>query len=87
MRASDAIVALDRSNGRGGIKARFTDSGVLLLGDHEIDSESDLYPKIEDAAEEKPIDAEACTGSASGCDAASMGAEDRHLAITTGGLQ
>lgn len=87
MRASDAIVALDRSDGRRGIKARFPDSEILLLSNHEVDSGNDFYPKIEDAAEEKPAGAEVRMDAVPDCKVDSMKTEDRRLATTTGGLQ
>lgn len=60
---------------------------ILLLSNHEVDSGNDFYPKIEDAAEEKPAGAEVRMDAVPDCKVDSMKTEDRRLATTTGGLQ
>lgn len=63
------------------------DGKILLLSNHEVDSGNDFYPKIEDAAEEKPAGAEVRMDAVPDCKVDSMKTEDRRLAATTGGLQ
>ena len=87
MMVSDVIVALDWSDEPHGIKLRFADSEILLLSNHEVDSGNDFYPKIKDAAEEKPASAEVRIDTVPDCKVDSMRAEDRRLVITTGDLQ
>lgn len=62
-------------------------TAFLLLSNHEVDSGNDFYPKIEDAAEEKPAGAEVRMDAVPDCKVDSMKTEDRRLATTTGGLQ